>query len=51
MIPVDAIHMSPKVNYIFIAMASFTNMRFWFGRLDMFSDVEHRIIVRLCKQP
>ena len=50
MIPVDAIHMFLIVSYIFIAMASFTNMRFWFRRLDIFSDGEHRIIVRLCKK-
>ena len=31
-------------------MASFTNMRFWFGRLDIFSDGEHRIEVRLCQK-
>ena len=48
MIPVDAIHMSLKVNYIFIAM-TFTNMRVWFGRLDIFPDGEHRIMIRLCK--
>ena len=39
-----------KVSYIFIAMASFTNMRFWFGRLDIFSDGEHGIMVGLCKK-
>ena len=51
MIPVNAIHiMFLKVSYIFIAMASFTNMRFWFGRLDIFSDGENRIMVRLCKK-
>ena len=36
MIPVNAIHMFLKVSYIFIAMVSFTNMCFWFGRLDIF---------------
>ena len=50
MIPVNVIHMFLKVSYIFIAMASFTNMRFWFGRLDIFSDCEDRIMVRLCKK-
>ena len=50
MIPVNAIHMFLKVSYIFIAMASFTNMRFWLGRLDIFSDCEDRIMVRLCKK-
>ena len=49
MILVNAIHMFLEVSYIFIAMASFTNMRFWFGRLDIFSDAQHRIMVRLCK--
>ena len=49
MIPFDAIYMFLKVRYIFIAMTSFTNMRFWYGRLDIFSDREHRIVVRLCK--
>ena len=44
------IHMFLKVSYIFIAMASFTNMRFCFGGLDIFSDGEHRIVVRLCKK-
>ena len=47
MILVDAIHMSLKVSYICITMASFTNMCFWLGRLDIFSDGEHRIMVRL----
>ena len=50
MIPVNAIHMFLKVSYIFITMASSTNMRFWFGRLDIFSDGEHWIMVKLCKQ-
>ena len=50
MIPVDAINMSLKVSYIFIAMASFTNMCFWFGRLDIISDSQHRIMVRLGKK-
>ena len=39
-----------KVSYIFIVMASFTNMSFWFGRLDIFSDGEQMIVVRLCKK-
>ena len=50
MIPVNAIHMFLKVSYIFIATTSFTNMRFWFGRLDNFSDGEDRIMVILCKK-
>ena len=50
MIPVNAIHMFFKVSYIFIAMSSFTNMRFWFGRLNIFSDCEDMIMVRLCKK-
>ena len=50
MIPVDAIHIFLKVSYICIAMSSFTNMHFWFGRLDIISDGEHRIMARLCKK-
>ena len=50
MIPVNAIHMFLKVRYIFTAMVSFTNMCFWFGRLDIFFYGEHRIMVRLCKK-
>ena len=38
-----------KVAIFFIALSSFSNMCFWFGRLDIFSDGEHRIMVRLCK--
>ena len=45
MILVDAIHMSLKVSYIFIVMTSFTNMHVWFGRLVMFPDSEHRIMI------
>ena len=50
MISVDIIHMFNKVSYIFIAMFLFIIMRFWFGRLDILSDGEHRIVVRLCKK-
>ena len=39
-----------KLAIFFIAMASFTNMSVWPGRLDILSDGEHSIVVRLCKK-
>ena len=49
-IPINVLYTSFKVSNIFMVMVSFINMRFWFGRHDIFPDCKDRIMIRLCKK-